>query len=45
MRETLMFHKVVWQHTQGVVGFFKNHFTADLPSNPPMTKIGKLVKI
>ena len=30
---TLLFHKVVWQHTQGVVGFLINRFTANLLEN------------
>ena len=30
----LMFHKVVWQHVQDVVGFLINQFTANLPGFP-----------
>jgi len=26
-----MFNKVVWQNMQGVVGYFNNDFTANLP--------------
>jgi len=33
-----MFHKVVWQHMQGMVGFLINHFTANLPKNLPVKK-------
>jgi len=34
----------MWQHMQGMVGFLMNHFTANLPRNPPVKKnltIGK----
>jgi len=27
---TLTFHKVAWQHMQGMVGFLNNHFTTNL---------------
>jgi len=33
-----MFRKVVWQHMQGVVGFFNKNFTANLPMNHPVKK-------
>jgi len=32
---TLMFHKVVWQHTKGLL-IFNNHFAANLLGNQPM---------
>jgi len=28
-----MFHQVVWQHMQGLIGFLLNHVTANLPRN------------
>jgi len=34
-----MFHKVVWQHMQGLVRFLMNLFTANLPKNLPVKKI------
>ena len=37
---TMMFHKVVWQHMQGVVGFFNKLFTANLSRNLPVKKMG-----
>ena len=37
---TIMFHKVVWQHMQGVVGFFNKLFTANLSRNLPVKKMG-----
>jgi len=40
----LMFHKVVWQHVQDVVGFLINQFTANLPGFP-LRKKWKSVKI
>jgi len=40
-----MFHKVVWQHVQGVVEFLINHFTANLPRNLPEKTFWILVKI
>jgi len=36
---TVMFHKVVWQHMQGLVRFLMNLFTANLPRNLPVKKI------
>jgi len=38
-----MFHKVVWQHMQGVVDF-NNHFSANLPRNLLVEKFCKSVK-
>ena len=35
----LTFHKLVWQHNQGMVGFLTMTFTADLPRNLPAKKI------
>jgi len=34
-----MFHKVVWQHMQGVMGFLNNHFTANLTKKLPLKKM------
>jgi len=39
-----MFHKVVWPHMQGVVGFFHNRFTANLLENQPVKNLEKPVK-
>jgi len=37
-----MFHKVVWQHMLGVVGFLITaRFIANLPENPPVKEFGK----
>ena len=33
-----MFNKVVWQNMQGVVGYFNNDFTANLPKNLTLKK-------
>jgi len=30
------FTKVVWQHMQGVMGFFNDRFIANLPENQPV---------
>ena len=38
-----MFHKLVWQHMQGVVGFLITmQFTANLPRNLPVKKVMKI---
>ena len=42
---TLMFHKVVWQHMQGVVGFLVTSLLQILRRNLLVTKFCKSVKI